>query len=454
MTQNWWKWLFSWEGKVGRFQYLLAGTCLSAIKFAIDWSVARGFGETWTLWNYVFPRQESLFLGMGGNRPALYCTLWLIAIPFFWVGIALTLRRLRDVGKAAGWVFLFFVPLANLGLFLWLSLAPSSPIDLATGPMNSDTPSRIWTGTTVFGVFVSTVLGLLFVTLAARFFAEYGWGLFLGLPFLTGFVASWFLNKQGPHTGLETGTVSTLTVLLVGLVLIGFRYEGLLCLLMALPLALPFSIAGGHFARYILSARARSAAPPTFAACVALVPFMMLAQHMANPEPPVNAVTTSITIDAPVSVVWKNVVAFPPLQPPDEWIFRAGIAYPTAAQIVGSGPGAVRYCRFSTGDFVEPITVWDEDHLLAFDVSAQPPALRELSPWKITPPHVERNYMRSKHGQFRLMALGDHRTLLEGTTWYQDYFWPQAYWRAWSDVIVHRIHMRVLEHVKEQAEAH
>ncbi len=248
--------------------------------------------------------------------------------------------------------------------------------------------------------------------------------------------------------------MSILTILLVGLVLIGFRYEGLVCLLMAVPLALPFSMAGGHLARYILRARVRSAAPPTFAACVALVPFMMLAQHLANPEPPVNAVTTSITIDAPVSVVWKNVIAFPALQPPDEWIFRAGIAYPTAAQIVGSGPGAVRYCRFSTGDFVEPITVWDEGRLLAFDVTAQPPALRELSPWKITPPHVERNYMRSKHGQFRFVALSDHRTLLEGTTWYQDYFWPQAYWREWSDVIVHRIHMRVLEHVKEQAEAH
>lgn len=135
-------------------------------------------------------------------------------------------------------------------------------------------------------------------------------------------------------------------------------------------------------------------------------------------------------------------------------MFRAGIAYPTSAKIVGSGPGAVRYCRFSTGDFVEPITVWDENRLLAFDVSSQPQAMRELSLWRITPPHLGHNYMRSRRGQFRLVALGDHRTLLEGTTWYQNYFWPQAYWREWSDGIVHRIHMRVLQHVKQQAEGH
>jgi hypothetical protein len=79
--------------------------------------------------------------------------------------------------------------------------------------------------------------------------------------------------------------------------------------------------------------------------------------------------------------------------------------------------------------------------------------MRELSPWKTTPPHLARNYMRSRHGQFRLVALSDDRTLLEGTTWYQNYFWPQAYWREWSDAIVHRIHLRVLQHVKEQAEA-
>jgi hypothetical protein len=180
---------------------------------------------------------------------------------------------------------------------------------------------------------------------------------------------------------------------------------------------------------------------------------MMLAEHSANLEPPVVSVTTSVTIDAPASVVWKSVIAFPPLAEPEQWLFRAGIAYPTSANIVGYGPGSVRYCRFSTGDFVEPITLWEENRLLAFDVFSQPLAMRELSPWKITPPHLERNYMRSKQGQFRLVALSEHRTLLEGTTWYQNSLWPQAYWRIWSDGIVRRIHLRVLQHVKRQAEA-
>jgi hypothetical protein len=178
----------------------------------------------------------------------------------------------------------------------------------------------------------------------------------------------------------------------------------------------------------------------------------MFIENAVNPRPPVLAVTTAVEINAPAEAVWRNVVTFPPLAPPEEMLFRTGIAYPTSAVIRGRGIGAVRYCRFSTGDFVEPITKWDEGRLLAFDVVAQPMAMRELSFAEITPPHLEQNYMRSRNGQFRLVPLAGGRTRLEGTTWYQNYFWPQPYWRMWSDYIVHHIHMRVLRHVKAEAE--
>jgi uncharacterized membrane protein YhaH (DUF805 family) len=442
-----------WEGRVQRRHYFLAGAILVAVKYAIDRSVAAKFGETWHIWNYFLPALDTSFFALGIRRPQLFGTLWAIAIPFFWVGIALTLRRLRDAGKSAVWIFLFFVPLANLAMFLWLSFAPSAAGGQIDRPI-AGTPHRVAAPRrAALGMLLAVVLGLALVAFSAHALMQYAWGLFLGVPFLTGFVASWFLNSETPRSKGRTIGVCALTTFVIGIGLFGFGYEGLFCLLMALPLALPFSFAGGLVAREILRGQNLIDRGPTFAASLAIVPLLMFAEHAAKLEPPVISVTTSVTIDAPVSVVWNNVVAFAPLAAPEQWLFRAGIAYPTSAQIVGSGPGAVRYCRFSTGDFVEPITVWDENRLLAFDVSAQPQAMRELSLWKITPPHLEHNYMRSRRGQFRLVALSDHRTLLEGTTWYQNYFWPQAYWQEWSDGIVHQIHLRVLRHVKQQAEA-
>jgi uncharacterized membrane protein YhaH (DUF805 family) len=453
MKQESWKWLFTWDGRVQRLPYFLVGTILAVLKYAIDFAVAAHFGERWRIWNYCFPSDNVSLFELGRRQPRLYAILWAIAIPFFWVGIALTLRRLRDAGYRAGWIFLFFVPVANLLLFLWLTFAPSSTKPIAEEIVANELRRIGKPRSAVFGVLIAVTVGFALAVLGSQVLGWYGWGLFLGVPFLTGFVASWFLNASTTYSRWNTIAVSAITPFLIGLALLGLGREGLICLLMAVPLALPFSIAGGLTARCILQRSSSIAAPPTFAACVAILPLMMLAERAARFEPAVNKVTTSITIDAPASVVWKNVVSFPPLAPPEEWLFRSGIAYPTSGRIVGSGRGAVRYCHFSTGDFVEPITVWDENRLLAFDVSAQPPAMQELSPWKITPPHLEHNYMRSRHGQFRLVALSDHQTLLEGTTWYQNYFWPQVYWREWSDEIVHQIHMRVLLHVKQQAES-
>ena len=122
------------------------------------------------------------------------------------------------------------------------------------------------------------------------------------------------------------------------------------------------------------------------------------------------------------------------------------------AEIRGTGVGAVRRCIFSTGVFVEPIEVWDEPRLLKFSVTQQPPAMRELSPYgALDTPHLD-DYLLSRGGQFLLTPLPNNRTRLEGTTWYEVKIYPESYWRVWSDAIIHRIHLRVLNHVKALAE--
>jgi uncharacterized membrane protein YhaH (DUF805 family) len=446
--------LLSFDGRIGRKPYLIYGICLVALKYAIDSAVAWHFGHPWHIWNYIIPPSDMTLFGLDDPQRRFYLTLWAIAIPFFWIGIALTIKRLRDAGYKTSFVFLFFIPIANLLLFLSLSITPSESVDevsLKDVEHRGKKPRR---GAPLsIGIVIAALVGLVLVLFGANLLAQYSWGLFLGVPFITGFVASWLYNARYIHSKKDTVFISAITPMVIGLFLIGFRLEGLICLLMAVPLAMPFSIAGGLTARRCLQGPATNLTPPRVTACVALVPLLMFAEHVIAFQPPVEPVVTTIVIDAPVYIVWKNVVAFPPLDPPKEWIFQTGIAYPIGAVIDGTGPGAIRRCRFSTGDFVEPITTWDENHLLAFSVASQPPAMHEIGLGPISTPHLDHNYMRSQHGQFRLVALNDHQTLLEGTTWYQDYFWPQVYWRSWSDAIVHRIHLRVLEHVKKISEA-
>ena len=70
---------------------------------------------------------------------------------------------------------------------------------------------------------------------------------------------------------------------------------------------------------------------------------------------------------------------------------------------------------------------------------------------KSQPKHLH-GYFMSKEGQFELTRLANGHTLLAGTSWYQHGLWPAEYWRWWSDAIIHRIHLRVLNHIRTLAE--
>ena len=61
-------------------------------------------------------------------------------------------------------------------------------------------------------------------------------------------------------------------------------------------------------------------------------------------------------------------------------------------------------------------------------------------------------YFKSVKGQFKLEELANGQTKLQGTTWYRHDIWPSFYWKLWSDYILHKIHFRVLKHIKKEAE--
>ena len=75
-------WLFTWEGRIQRLPYFLAGTILVAIKYLMDRTVATRFGETWQLQNYVLPSLHFTVLDLGSGKSELYILIWTIAIPF------------------------------------------------------------------------------------------------------------------------------------------------------------------------------------------------------------------------------------------------------------------------------------------------------------------------------------------------------------------------------------
>jgi hypothetical protein len=373
-------------------------------------------------------------------------------LPFIWIGLSLSIRRALDAG-GGGWLGLFFlVPFLNYVVMVTLACLPSTPLVIVAKPERAEAQRRnVAAGLLAFlavqvfaaGAFAFSVFVL----------SSYGSSLFVAVPVLMGVAHAMVLSSRrlaslGTTVGL--GQIALLGSLLI---LLLFALEGIICLLMAWPFAAVL-MAFGSVIGHLLAQFCRPASPPSRWVPLLLIAFWPLLawQESRVQEVYLREVSTIIEVDAPPEVVWRRVVSFPDLPPPSG-IFATGIACPLRARIEGSGVGAVRHCEFTTGAFVEPITVWDEPHRLAFDVTAQPSPMRELTPFDIQPPHLD-GYLRSRRGEFRLIALdGGRRTRLEGSTWYELDVHPGFYWQRWSDGLISAIHHRVLDHIRTLAEA-
>ena len=346
-----------------RGRYFIAGLLLFAVKHNLDRLIASSYSQPFGLYSYWKPIQAGASAqSLTANERSFLQALILFSIPFVLAGVWLTLRRLRAL-QLPGWlVALFFVPIINLALFAVLSLLPSRSQafqgDGRPQVLERFVPESVW-GSAAVSLLFTVPAGLAFVSLGVFAAGNYGWGIFVAIPFSVGLGAALVFGYHQPRSfGASVGVAIAANAILGGLIFAA-AFERAICLLMALPLALFFGILGG-MAGHALQRRPRKQAPAMLALVFLFSPGVITTEWLFPRDAPSLKVVSSIEVNAPPERVWKHVVTFSELPPPQEAIFRAGIAYPVRAQIEGSGPGAVRRCEFSTGSFIEPIEVWDE----------------------------------------------------------------------------------------------
>lgn len=302
----------------------------------------------------------------------------------------------------------------------------------------------------LFSILITLIVSAILGYIEIGIFKEYGWTVFLVIPFIIGFLPA-FIN--GKLTETSKSKSYQLSFLTLGIVLIGllvFAIEGMICIAMSLPLIALLVWLGSYLGFKANTGKWTNPTNTTiglFIICICSMSF----DYINEPENLI-PVRTKVIVNSNIENVWKNVVTFDKIDEPTDWIFKTGISYPTDATIKGNGVGAIRYCNFTTGSFVEPITTWNKPNLLQFDVKEQPIPMNEFNPfWDIHPPHLD-GYFKSYKGQFKLTKIGENQTELEGTTWYKVDITPEIYWKTWSDFIIHRIHERVLNHIKLETE--
>lgn len=438
------------KGTLTRAWFVYAGISLGVIKGTFDVIVfRRNLSFIVEYWLTEFPTDQAAVHGM------LSTIAW--AIPFIWLGTGLSLMRLRDAGLPRILVLVFFVPVANLLFFLMCAAIPSSN-DRSCNAVEGKSLSFFLrmlpesnVGVAAFTLLLCSLIGVLGVLAGAYGLGNYGAPLFLGLPFLMGFCAAILYGIRQRRSLKECLSIAWLALFFTAVALVCFLIEGVICILALFPIAAVLTAVGA-----VVGYSCQTLTPEGGGKLQSsLVCGLALAAALAIPVPnsPTLSSVTTITINRAPIDVWPHVIAFSEIKPPKEWLFLQGVAYPVRARIEGSGVGAIRYCEFSTGPFVEPITVWNEPHELRFTVTETPPALTEYNPLgQVIAPHLD-GYFESLGGQFILKEVAPLVTEIRATTWYTHKVAPVWYWRLISDPILHLIHTRVLQHIKDQAEA-
>ena len=245
--------LLKWKGEITRKTFVTLGFLLFAIKYNLDRLVVLlAFGRSWSIFTYFQQPLPGVENASPAQNPGQFATLFLVSIPFLWLGVVLCLKRLRSCGLPLWLVTLFVLPVVKWILFLALALVPerSEPGEDKKIYAVSWMPRSIW-GSAALAVAASVALSVTAMVLSTTLLQSYGWALFVGIPFVMGFLSAVIYGAREKRTLAGSLTVACASVALTGVALLTVALEGGVCLVMAAPIALTGAIVGamaGHAA--------------------------------------------------------------------------------------------------------------------------------------------------------------------------------------------------------------
>jgi hypothetical protein len=326
--------------------------------------------------------------------------------------------------------------------------------------MSEDVRKRLSLRLLLFGAVVGVVYGLTFRygiqhTILPKFEGVLSAAFVLGVPFVMGYVTIYIIERRQrqkfwvwiiwPLISIAGWTLGTYLALL----------EGLICIVMFLPIAMVCASLGGIAAGVFVRISQRPRTNDIIAGCVLFFPLLVAPWEQAvlySKE--IRNTETFIDIKAPASMIWANIERVRAIQAeelPDSWSHRIGFPNPVEATLSSEGVGGVRQASFSGGVlFIETIDVWEPLQRLGFSIEAQ----TDRIPNTTLDEHVRVGgpFFDVLHGEYRLKPLGNGVIRLHLSSQHRvstDLNW---YARVWVNAVMADLQTRILHVVKARCE--
>jgi len=279
-------------------------------------------------------------------------------------------------------------------------------------------------------------------------------GFIFFMPFALGCISVYIDELQRPRKVWTWIFMPWLPMVAALMVLLLVMLEGLICIVMLLPVGLLLAslggVAGGMSARFVRSQRARRVTMT----CIALLPLLAHPwEKQALYQWETRRVESAIDIQASPELIWRNIERVPAIRGeelPPSWAHAVGFPDPVEATLSHEGVGGVRNASFTGGVlFIETVDVWEPGRRLGFTIAAQP------IPPKTLDEHVTvgGEYFDVLRGEYQLETLAPGVIRLHLSSQHRvstDFNW---YAHFWTDAVMSDVQKRILRVIQQRCQA-
>jgi hypothetical protein len=262
---------------------------------------------------------------------------------------------------------------------------------------------------------LSIILTLVFFTTGFLFLhfglSSYGWVLFVLLPIVLGISIGALPSKRSAFVGLIITTI----VFLIVLVTLGL--EGYICVIMTLPIILPFLFLGSviaHLAKRYEKLKASENLP------VLLLPLFVflfgspIERLVVQDKEKIMAVKSEIILPYSSLQVYDAIKSVDTLVAEKPLLLKIDLPIPQKCVLEKEEVGGLRTCYFEGGKIVERITALEKGKLLRMDVIS----------YQLT----GRKWLGFKEAIYMFDSVGIDRCKMTRITTYTSTLQPRFYW--------------------------
>ena len=273
------------------------------------------------------------------------------------------------------------------------------------------------------------------VILIAGFFlldrdiVDYGWTFFLVFPTCIGFAIGTHSKEKKVFLSMIVGILVFMGFLLI----LGF--EGMVCVLMALPLFL-IMVGIGYLVQYKIVKRPPRENKDILISFTPLLILLLLTpiERMIVPEPEVVSIVNTAYLAFPPEAVFDAVKQMDQLTAEKPIGLKIGLPSPYKCELYADTIGAQRHCFFKKGKIIAEITEYERGEILKMDV--------------IDYTLTGRKWFQFVDATYAMEADGDG-TLITRTSSYRSILHPRFYWQPLETWGIEQEHTFVLNSLKK-----